>query len=123
MIREMVACDPERLGSRGSHRYAFANAPAHFGCSDAWACLIDNPVALVVLEAIFESLEFCCSGFGGDFVLPGSYSLPVDTSSNVDCATIDSHLPIASFQVPWNSSTFIATWETICMTLQGGSTT
>eukprot|EP01043_Picozoa_sp_COSAG02_P016086 COSAG02_NODE_701_length_18335_cov_18.672955_8_plen_321_part_00 len=75
VIRGMVARDPERLGSRGSHRYAFANAPAHFGCCDAWACLVDNPVALATLEAIFGSTEFCCSGFGGDFVLPGIFIL------------------------------------------------
>ena len=72
VIREMVALDPERLGSRGSHRYAFGNAPAHFGCAGDWACLVDNPVALTVVEAIFESPAFCCTGFGGDFVLPGA---------------------------------------------------
>ena len=72
VIREMVSRDPQRLGSRGSHRYAFANAPAHFGCSAAWAPLIDNPVALTVLEAIFQSPSFSCSGWGGDFVLPGA---------------------------------------------------
>ena len=72
VIRGMVERDPRRLGSRGSHRYAFANAPAHFGRCGAWAALIDNPIALTVLEAIFESPGFCCSGTGGDYVLPGA---------------------------------------------------
>ena len=72
VIREFLQHDPARIGTRGSHRYAFANAPAHFGQSGAWAALIDAPVALAVAEAIFESPLFVCSGWGGDFVLPGA---------------------------------------------------
>ena len=72
VIREFLRHDPARIGTRGSHRYAFANAPAHFGQSAAWAALIDAPVALAVVEAIFESPLFACSGWGGDFVLPGA---------------------------------------------------
>ena len=71
VIRRMVALDPARLGNRGSHRYSFGNAPAHFGCAANWATLIDPPAVLEVVEAIFESPLFTCSGYGGDYVLPG----------------------------------------------------
>jgi hypothetical protein len=71
VIREMVALDPERLGNRGSHRYSFGAAASHFGSAGAWSVLIDPPIVLECLEAIFESPDFSCSGYGGDFVLPG----------------------------------------------------
>eukprot|EP01050_Picozoa_sp_SAG11_P025482 SAG11_NODE_5766_length_1467_cov_1.391813_1_plen_246_part_00 len=71
VIRHMVAQDPLRLGSRGSHRYSFGTAPVFFGCAAHWAPLVDSPAVLEVLETIWENPLFTCTGFGGDFVLPG----------------------------------------------------
>jgi hypothetical protein len=71
VIRKMLELDPERLGNRGSHRYSFGNSCAHFGAAAEWALMIDPPVVLAVIEAIFESPDFQCSGCGGDYVLPG----------------------------------------------------
>ena len=72
-IREMVARDPQSAGNRGSHRYTFGTAPAHFGHQLEWATLIDPPRTLAVLSAIFGSDDFhqTASASGGDFVLPG----------------------------------------------------
>lgn len=71
-IRKMMEFDPERVGSRGSHRYTFGGAPFHFGCARHWAALLDPPATLAVLAAIFESDKFRLQGIGGDFVLPGA---------------------------------------------------
>jgi hypothetical protein len=72
VIREMVALDPLSAGSRGSHRYTFGSAPAHFGQQAAWAALIDPPVTLAVVQAIFgDGYWTASSTSGGDFVLPG----------------------------------------------------
>ncbi len=79
-IREMLKLDPEMAGNRGSHRYTFGTAPAHFGHQAAWATLIDPPRTLAVLTAIFGSDDFhqTSSASGGDFVLPGT--LPAASS-------------------------------------------
>ena len=71
VIRELLARDPQRIGNRGSHRYSFGSSPAFFGCAAEWSVLIDPPVVLEVVEAIFQSPLFRCSGYGGDFVIPG----------------------------------------------------
>jgi hypothetical protein len=71
VIREMVALDPQRLGNRGSHRYAYGTAPSFFGAAAEFSVLVDPPAVLEAVEAIFESPLFTCSGYGGDFVLPG----------------------------------------------------
>jgi hypothetical protein len=42
-IREMVGRDPDRRGNRGSHRYSFGGATAHFGLQDEWSVLLDPP--------------------------------------------------------------------------------
>ena len=70
-VTKMVELDPDRLGNRGSHRYSFGSAPIHFGCAKNWASLVDAPVVLEVLEAIFGTPKFKLKGIGGDFVLPG----------------------------------------------------
>ena len=70
-VTKMVELDPGRLGNRGSHRYSFGSAPIHFGCAKNWAALVDAPVVLEVLEAIFGTPDFKLKGIGGDFVLPG----------------------------------------------------
>ena len=67
-VRAMMEHDPQRVGSRGSHRYTFGGAPMHFGCAEHWASLIDPPATLAVLEAIFGGDTFQLQGIGGDFV-------------------------------------------------------
>jgi hypothetical protein len=78
-IRHMLAHDDNpanpRVGNRGSHRYSFGSAPAHFGCQHEWSVMIDPPVLDAVLTAIFESDQYILgSGLtsGGDFNVPGS---------------------------------------------------
>ena len=60
VIREMVGRDRNRLGNRGSHRYSFGQAPAHFGRQDEWATMIDPPVLSEVLS-LFLSLSLSLS--------------------------------------------------------------
>ena len=81
VIRHMLAWDddPERprVGNRGSHRYSFGGAPAHFGCQYEWSMMIDPPVLDAVLTAIFKSDKYILgSGLtsGGDFNIPGVYA-------------------------------------------------
>jgi hypothetical protein len=49
-IREMVGRDPDRSGNRGSHRYSFGGAPAHFGLQDYWAVLKDPTPVTAIME-------------------------------------------------------------------------
>ena len=71
VIRKMIEQDPDRLGNRGSHRYSFGNSCAFFGCQKEFSVMIDPPVVLAVIEAIFGCRDFRSNGYGGDFVLPG----------------------------------------------------
>ena len=71
-IREMVGRDPARSGNRGSHRYSFGTAPAHFGLQDFWATLKDPPAVVEIMEAVFGTKDFVCTEGGGDFNTPGS---------------------------------------------------
>jgi hypothetical protein len=73
-IREMVGRDEMRVGNRGSHRYSFGSAPASFGFQDYWSVLIDPPVLMEVMEAIFGTKDFVTNtgSGGGDYNVPGS---------------------------------------------------
>ena len=71
VVDSMLALDPERLGSRGTHRYSFQKSWAQFGRADDWAVLIDPPATSAVVEAIFQSPDSRVAFLGGDFVLPG----------------------------------------------------
>jgi hypothetical protein len=73
-VREMVGRDPERSGNRGSHRYSFGAAPAHFGLQAEWAVLIDPPALSAVLIAVFGTPDYICSSASscGDYNVPGS---------------------------------------------------
>jgi hypothetical protein len=81
-IREVVGRDPERSGNRGSHRYSFQDngtpgspgAIAHFGLQDYWSVLLDPPVVMEIMEAVFGTKEFApgSGAGGGDFNTPGS---------------------------------------------------
>ena len=73
-IREMVGRDPLRVGNRGSHRYSFGQAPAHFGLQDEWSTMIDPPVLSEVLTEVFGTKDYVCVNgvVGGDYNVPGS---------------------------------------------------
>jgi hypothetical protein len=73
-IREMVGRDDGRVGNRGSHRYSFGGAPAHFKLQPFWSVLIDPPPLMEVMEAIFGTKDFVTNSGsgGGDFNIPGS---------------------------------------------------
>ena len=73
-IREMVGRDPLRVSNRGSHRYSFGQAPAHFGLQDEWSTMIDPPVLSEVLTEVFGTRDYVCVNgvVGGDYNVPGS---------------------------------------------------
>ena len=81
-IREMVGRDKVRNGNRGSHRYSFGGAPASFGFQDYWSVLIDPPVLMEVMTAIFGTQDFVQNtNIGGDYVSQPCFLLlrsPVD---------------------------------------------
>ena len=71
-IREMVGRDPDRSGNRGSHRYSFGSAPAHFGLQEYWSVLIDPPVLSEVLTAVFGTPDYITGSVSscGDYNVP-----------------------------------------------------
>ena len=71
VARRILEHDPQRHGDRGSHRYCFGPAPAHFGALASWIPMVDPPKTLEALAAIFGSEDFRCENVGGDFILPG----------------------------------------------------
>jgi len=54
--------------------------------------MIDPPVTLAVIEAIFGSPDFTSGGYGGDFVIPGcvEYLIP----GNIDVIQIHQFAPV-----------------------------
>ena len=55
-------------GNRGFARYSFGSQIEH----PEWRQLIDLPTVLPILEKIWSSSQFQCSGVGGDYSLPGA---------------------------------------------------
>lgn len=72
VVRGMVEHDPNRLGNRGSHRYSMGSAPLAFGVDVALSTMVDSAPVLAVVKEIYGSDDFICTGYGGDFVMPGS---------------------------------------------------
>jgi hypothetical protein len=75
VIRKMMSHDSARIGNRGSHRYSFGSAPAHFGAFAEWNALVDPPVLIECLNAIFQSPDWWYAhgaASGGDFAMPGA---------------------------------------------------
>ena len=59
---------PLEQANRGYARYSFGPQHQH----PEWAQLIELPALLAILEAIWGSPDFHCSGAGGDYCLPGA---------------------------------------------------
>jgi ectoine hydroxylase-related dioxygenase (phytanoyl-CoA dioxygenase family) len=78
VIEDIAAADPERKGNRGHHRYSFGNQTRHF----EWCELVDLPTILPIVEAIWKSDRFICSGAGGDFSLPTAEIQPLHSDGN-----------------------------------------
>jgi hypothetical protein len=68
VIAEQMAAIPLDDANRGYARYSFGTQIHH----PEWAQLIDNPRVLPILEAIWGSDNFICSGAGGDYSTPGA---------------------------------------------------
>jgi hypothetical protein len=68
VITEQVEATVPENANRGFARYSFGPQHQH----PEWSQLIDLPPLLRLVEAIWESPDFLCSGAGGDYSLPGA---------------------------------------------------
>ncbi|MDA0336346.1 MAG: phytanoyl-CoA dioxygenase family protein [bacterium] len=68
VIDEQTAAIPLDKANRGHARYSFGAQHHH----PEWTQLIEIPHLLAILQAIFGSDGFHCSGAGGDYSLPGA---------------------------------------------------
>lgn len=68
VVKEQTSAIPLNDANRGYARYSFGSQIHH----PEWAMLIDLPTVLPIVEAIWRSDQFTCSGGGGDYSLPGA---------------------------------------------------
>jgi ectoine hydroxylase-related dioxygenase (phytanoyl-CoA dioxygenase family) len=68
VIQEQTAETELEKANRGFARYSFGSQIQH----PEWTQLIDLPATLPILEAIWHSPDFTCSGAGGDYSVPGA---------------------------------------------------
>jgi len=68
VIAEQMASIPLEKANRGFARYSFGQQIQH----PEWHMLVDLPTVLPILENIWDSTEFTCSGAGGDYSTPGA---------------------------------------------------
>lgn len=73
VIAEQTSVTPIERMNRGYARGSFGDQLHH----PEWAMLVDLPTILPILEAIWKSREFTCSGAGGDYSLPGAKIQPL----------------------------------------------
>lgn len=59
--------------NRGYARHSFGDQIHH----SEWAMLVDLPTILPILDAIWKSQEYICTGAGGDYSLPGAKRQPL----------------------------------------------
>ncbi len=59
--------------NRGFARYSFGDQTRH----SEWAMLIDLPTTAPILQAIWNSAEYACTGAGGDYSVPGAKIQPL----------------------------------------------
>ena len=68
VVAEQTNAISLKKANRGFARYSFGSQIHH----PEWAMLVDLPTILPIIEAIFNSNQFVCSGAGGDYSLPGA---------------------------------------------------
>lgn len=68
VIAEQTQATALEKANRGYARYSFGDQLQH----PEWAQLIDLPTTAPILEAIWRSREYSCSGGGGDYSVPGA---------------------------------------------------
>lgn len=73
VVEEQLAADPDRKGNRGGFRYSFGQQIHH----PEWAMLVDLPHITAILDEIWSSQNYVCSGAGGDYSLPGAQMQPL----------------------------------------------
>ena len=68
VIAEQTAAIKLEEANRGFARYSFGDQTRH----PEWTMLIDLPTILPILNAIWSSEDYSCSGAGGDYSVPGA---------------------------------------------------
>ncbi len=68
IVAEQIAATPFEMANRGYARYSFGSQVHH----PEWAMLVDLPTVLPILDAIWGSEDYSCSGGGGDYSNPGA---------------------------------------------------
>ena len=68
VVDEQTQATKQEDANRGFARYSFGNQSHHA----EWAMLIDLPTILPIVDAIWGSENYSCSGAGGDYSLPGA---------------------------------------------------
>ena len=73
-VDEILALDDDRKGNRGSHRYSFGGSSLTRSQlhRPEWQMLLDIPVVMEIVTAIFQSSDFSLRAASGDFCLPGA---------------------------------------------------
>ncbi len=73
VIENQTAAAPPGQGNRGFARYSFGDQIHH----PEWAMLVDLPTVLPIIESIWKSQDYTCTGAGGDYSLPGAKIQPL----------------------------------------------
>ena len=68
VVAEQIAATPFEMANRGYARYSFGQQVQH----PEWSMLVDLPTVLPILDAIWQSDDYTCSGAGGDYSNPGA---------------------------------------------------
>ena len=79
VISEILQLDQAHKGNRGSHRYSFGGSSLTRSQlhRPEWQMLLDIPVVLDVVTAIFGSPDFVLRAASGDFCLPGAVTTEI----------------------------------------------
>jgi len=73
VIAEQTAAVALEEANRGFARYSFDSQTHH----PEWAMLIDLPTTLPIIDRIWSSTDYFCTGAGGDYSLPGAKIQPL----------------------------------------------
>ena len=73
VIQEQTSAIALEEANRGFARYSFNSQTHH----PEWAMLIDLPNILPIIDHIWSSTEYSCTGAGGDYSVPGAKIQPL----------------------------------------------